>query len=76
MNSVLLGGKNQNIRVHKQRKKKGEKVKPKQSSKNINGIWWHATATETIIWDGKMEPQDILRGYNIQQEAQVWINGC
>lgn len=29
-----------------------------------------------IIWDGKVEPQDILRGHNIQQEAQVWINGC
>lgn len=44
MNSVLLGDKNQNVRVHKQRKKKEKRENKEQGEtkaikQNITGIW-------------------------------------
>lgn len=62
MNSVLLGDKNQNVRVHKQRKKRKKeriknKVKPKRSSKTLL-IFGDMQQQQKCISDGK-QLQDI-----------------
>ena len=80
MDSVLLwgeGGKNQNVRVHKQRKKERiqDKVKTKRLSKTLVAFD-DMQQQQKGIGDGKITAgHHTLIGSNAQQEGAICING-